>query len=210
MSPFAEDVISLMDDVSERMHADLPLAHEHYVNRELSQLEFNRRVLALAEDPNTPLLERLRFLCIFSNNMDEFYEIRVAGLKEQVKGNEPVLDREALLRIQDLVGKRAHELVTHQYHVFNEVLVPELAEQGVRFLRRPTWNRAQSEWIKTYFFHELLPVLTPIGLNPMQAFPRVLNKSLNFVVELDGSDAFDRSSGAAIVQPGMLFASASL
>ena len=203
MTPFADNsaAVANADAVSEQTPADLPLAHEHFINRELSQLEFNQRVLAQAEDPDTPLLERLRFLCIFSSNMDEFYEIRVAGLKEQIKGNEPVTDLEALVRIHDLVCRRAHDLVAHQYHLFNDILVPALAERGVCFLRRPSWNKAQAEWIKAYFFRELLPLLTPIGLNPMQAFPRILNKSLNFAVELEGSDAFARAADAAIVQP---------
>nr|WP_242490050.1 polyphosphate kinase 1 [Noviherbaspirillum cavernae] len=176
---------------------------ENVVNRELSQLEFNRRVLAQAEDPDTPLLERLRFLCIFSSNMDEFYEIRIAGLLEQIRGDGFVADYDGLTagQVHALISKRAHELVAHQYHVFNDVLTPALAAQGIRFLRRPSWTRSQAQWIKAYFFRELLPLLTPIGLSPMHPFPRVLNKTLNFAVELEGSDAFDRSSTAAIVQP---------
>ncbi len=173
-----------------------------YFNRELSLLEFNRRVLAQAEHPDTPLLERLRFLCIFSSNLDEFYEVRVAGLKEQIKVQSVATGPDGLdaQRVHALVSAKVRELVAHQYRLFNEVLIPELAEQEIRFLRRPNWTVAQSEWIRTYFFQQLMPILTPIGLDPTHPFPRVLNKSLNFVVELQGRDAFGRTHRAAIVQ----------
>jgi polyphosphate kinase len=172
-----------------------------FINRELSLLQFNFRVLAQAEDPHTPPLERLRFLCIVSSNLDEFYEVRVACLKEEIK-----LRREAGIPVSDLetvlamISMKAHELVRQQYRLFNEVVIPALAKHGVRFLRRPYWTAQQAAWISTYFFEQLLPVLTPLGLDPSHPFPRVLNKSLNFAVELDGNDAFGRKSGAAIVQ----------
>ncbi|WER49883.1 polyphosphate kinase 1 [Cupriavidus sp. WKF15] len=173
-----------------------------YVNRELSQLEFNRRVLMQAADPDTPLLERLRFLCIFSSNLDEFYEIRVAGLKEQCLVQSPASGPDGLSpqALYDLVNARVRELVALQYRMLNEVLIPALAAEQVCFLRRPSWNAVQAEWIREYFFNELMPVLTPIGLDPAHPFPRVLNKSLNFAVELEGKDAFGRRSGNAIVQ----------
>ena len=103
-------------------------------------------------------------------------------------------------QVYQLVSKQAHELVSRQYRQFNEVIIPELAQHGVRFLRRTHWNTDQSEWIKAYFFREVMPVLTPIGLDPAHPFPRVLNKSLNFALELEGKDAFGRNSGTAIVQ----------
>ncbi|KWR88504.1 RNA degradosome polyphosphate kinase [Cupriavidus sp. IDO] len=176
--------------------------NEFYVNRELSQLEFNRRVLMQAADPATPLLERLRFLCIFSSNLDEFYEIRVAGLKEQCLVQAPATGPDGLSAqaLYDLVNARVRELVDLQYRMFNEVLTPALAGEQICFLRRPSWNPVQAEWIRAYFFNELMPMLTPIGLDPAHPFPRVLNKSLNFAVELEGKDAFGRSSGNAIVQ----------
>jgi polyphosphate kinase len=176
--------------------------NELFVNRELSQLEFNRRVLMQAADPETPLLERLRFLCIFSSNLDEFYEIRVAGLKEQCLVQSPVSGPDGLSpqALYDLVNARVRELIALQYQMFNEVLIPALAAEQICFLRRPTWNAAQAEWIREYFFNELMPVLTPIGLDPAHPFPRVLNKSLNFAVELEGKDAFGRRTGNAIVQ----------
>src|SRR5471032_2616947 len=176
--------------------------HAHFLNRELGILEFNRRVLAQAADEAVPLLERLRFLCIVSSNLDEFVEIRVAGLKEQIKLNvhEPGPDGKGATEVYALVIGEVRSLVDAQYRLLNEVLLPKLAAEGVHFRRRADWNPAQRQWIREYFFRELLPVLTPIGLDPAHPFPKVLNKSLNFVVELEGRDAFGRSSGAAIVQ----------
>ena len=175
---------------------------EYFINRELGLLAFNERVLEQAEDPGTPALERLKFLCILSSNLDEFFEIRVAGLKEKIKlggvSASPDAIKPQLLYQQ--VSKRAHELVSRQYRLFNESIIPELAQHGVCFIRRTHWNTAQSEWIKAYFLREVKPVLTPIGLDPAHPFPRVLNKSLNFALELEGKDAFGRNSGAAIVQ----------
>lgn len=175
---------------------------ENYLNRELGLLAFNRRVLAQAQDERVPLLERLRFLCIVSSNLDEFFEIRAAGLKEQIRGNSPVVttDGKTAQEAFRLVSQEAHALVGEQYQHFNQVVLPRLAEQGIRFLRRSAWNEAQRGWIQDYFRREMMPVLTPIGLDPSHPFPRVLNKSLNFAVELEGKDAFGRSSGAAIVQ----------
>lgn len=172
-----------------------------FLNRELSQLAFNRRVLAQAEDPHTPLLERLRFLCIVSSNLDEFFEIRVAGLKEQIKyGGIPGPDGLAARDAFRAVSAAAHELIERQYQLLNETILPALAQEGIRFLRRTHWNDAQKHWVREYFFNHVMPVLTPIGLDPAHPFPRVLNKSLNFAVELEGKDAFGRSSGTAVVQ----------
>ena len=175
---------------------------EHFLNRELSLLAFNRRVLGQAADASVPLLERLRFLCIVSSNLDEFFEIRVAGLREQIKlgAVSPGADGRPVQEVYRQVGAQAHALVAEQYELLNEVVLPALARQGVVFLRRSAWNEAQAAWIRAYFFREVMPVLTPIGLDPSHPFPRVLNKSLNFAIELEGKDAFGRSSGAAIVQ----------
>lgn len=175
---------------------------EYFVNRELGILAFNRRVLAQAEDDRVPLLERLKFLCIFSSNLDEFFEVRVAGLKDQIKYNPSAVSADGLLPRQVFakVNTEAHILVARQYQIFNDVLLPKLAEQDIRFLRRTHWNDAQRDWIRAYFFRELMPILTPIGLDPAHPFPRVLNKSLNFAVELEGKDAFGRNSGVAVVQ----------
>ncbi|MBA2351538.1 MAG: polyphosphate kinase 1 [Burkholderiales bacterium] len=186
---------------------DIPVVTQYrspdlYLNRELQQLEFNRRVLALAENVEVPLLERLKYLCIVSSNLDEFFEIRVAGLKEQIGLDARVNSPDGLpaAQIFALVAAQSHELVARQYKLFNENILPHLAGHSIRFLRRDELDAAQREWVKGYFLREMIPVLTPIGLDPAHPFPRVLNKSLNFAVELDGRDAFGRSSGAAIVQ----------
>lgn len=175
---------------------------EHFINRELSLLQFQRRVLAQAADVNVPLLERLRFLCIVSSNLDEFFEIRVSGIKEQIRlgsrasGNDGIPPTELLSR----VSTEVHEIIADQYEMLNDDILPALAGEGIVFLRRSLWNDAQRAWIREYFQREVMPVLTPIGLDPAHPFPRVLNKSLNFAVELEGRDAFGRDSGTAIVQ----------
>ena len=176
----------------------------NYLNRELSLLAFNRRVLAQAQaqDERVPLLERLRFLCIVSSNLDEFFEIRMAGIKEQIRAQSSSVsvDGKTPQETYRLVSAQVHRLVDEQYQVLNQVILPQLAEQGIRFLRRATWTPEQREWIHQYFLRELMPVLTPIGLDTSHPFPKVLNKSLNFAVELEGKDAFGRHADAAIVQ----------
>jgi polyphosphate kinase len=177
------------------------VAPELYLNRELGQLEFNRRVLALAEDRTVPPLERLRFLCIVDSNLDEFFEIRVAGLKEEIAADAPPgPDGIPLREVFRQVTAKAQELVARQYQVLNEEVFPQLAAEGIRFLRRSKWSTAQKEWVREYFFRELMPVLTPLGLDPVHPFPKLMNKSLNFVIELEGKDAFGRKSSMAIVQ----------
>jgi len=175
---------------------------QHYLNRELGLLEFNRRVVAQAADTSVPLLERLRFLCIVSSNLDEFFEIRVAGLKAQMEVGTDIPGPDGLLpsRVFKDVSRIAHELVTAQYHLWNVDLLPSLAREGICFFRRRDWTAEQRDWIKAFFLREIMPVLTPIGLDPAHPFPRILNKSLNFAVQLSGKDAFGRSSGIAMVQ----------
>ncbi len=182
--------------------ARISVAPDYFLNRELGILAFNRRVLALAENERIPLLERLKFLCIFSSNLDEFFEVRVAGLKQQIKFGAAHVGADGLLPQQILarVSTETHTLVERQYRILNEVVLPRLAEQDIRFLRRTHWNDAQRDWIRAYFFRDLMPILTPIGLDPAHPFPRILNKSLNFAVELEGKDAFGRDSGVAVVQ----------
>ncbi|MBI1283520.1 MAG: polyphosphate kinase 1 [Thiobacillus sp.] len=172
------------------------------INRELGILAFQRRVLAQADDPDMPLLERLKFLCIVSSNMDEFFEVRVAGLKEQIRADSTQCSADGMTPGQQYhaVSETAHALVARQYELFNKDIIPELAERGIHFIRRTQWNEAQAAWIRNYFLRELMPVLTPVGLDPSHPFPRVLNKSLNFAIELSGRDAFGRNSGAAVVQ----------
>ena len=172
------------------------------INRELSQLAFNRRVLELAKDPAIPLLERLRFLCIVSGNLDEFFEIRVAGLKEQlrVKVPPPGMALPALRALLAAIGDEMHALVADQYRVLNEAIVPALPAAGIRLLRHGDRNAAQRAWVSDYFQREVKPLLTPIGLDPAHPFPQVVNKSLNFVIELSGRDAFGRETAVAIVK----------
>jgi polyphosphate kinase len=175
---------------------------QQFLNRELGLLEFNRRVLAQAEDVRVPLLERLKYLCIVSSNLDEFFEIRVAGLKEQIglAGVAVGADGMDAQQVFKRVTEQAHQIVARQYQVLNDDILPALKAQGVHFLRRTSWNDAQRAWVRNYFFNEVMPVLTPIGLDPAHPFPRVLNKSLNFSVELQGKDAFGRNTTHAIVQ----------
>lgn len=173
-----------------------------YINRELSLLEFNRRVIEQAKDESLPLLERLKFLCIASTNLDEFFEIRVAGLKQQIKygsvqtGADNLLPSEVLAKISDA----AHQLVKEQYDVWNEMIIPALTKDKIRLLRRTQWKPMVSRWVQRYFNAEVLPILSPIGLDPAHPFPRVLNKNLYFIISLEGKDAFGRDSGLAIVQ----------
>lgn len=179
-----------------------PADNQLMLNRELGLLEFNSRVLAQAEDDSNPLLERLKFICIVSSNLDEFFEVRIAWLKESMRHNPTRLLPEGLTaqQVSALVAREAHDLVERQYRLLREVMFPALAQEGIHFFRRSVWNDAQREWVRDFFFRELMPILTPIGLDPSHPFPRLLNKSLNFIVELEGRDAFGRNSGIAIVQ----------
>ncbi|MFP5349450.1 MAG: polyphosphate kinase 1 [Gammaproteobacteria bacterium] len=175
---------------------------ELYLNRELSLLAFNRRVLEQAKDAKTPLLERLRFLCIASTNLDEFFEIRVARLQEEVVSGSVQAGPDNLSAAENLkrISEEAHKLVEEQYRVLNEVLIPVLDRERIRFVRRTEWNAQQEAWVRNYFEHELLPVLSPLALDPAHPFPQILNKSLNFIVSLKGSDSFGRRGGIAVVQ----------
>lgn len=172
-----------------------------YIHRELSQLQFNIRVLEQALDESYPLLERLKFLLIFSSNLDEFFEIRVAGLKKQINfareqaGADGLQPHQALARISELV----HEQVDRQYAILNDTLFPALAKQGITFIRRRYWTTKLKTWVRRYFRDEIAPIITPIGLDPTHPFPLLVNKSLNFIVELEGVDAFGRDSGLAII-----------
>ena len=172
-----------------------------YIHRELSQLQFNIRVLEQALDESYPLLERLKFLLIFSSNLDEFFEIRVAGLKKQINfareqaGADGLQPHQALARISELV----HEQVERQYAILNDTLFPALAKHNINFIRRRYWTTKLKAWVRRYFRDEIAPIITPIGLDPTHPFPLLVNKSLNFIVELEGVDAFGRDSGLAII-----------
>ena len=172
-----------------------------YINRELSQLAFNIRVLDQALDARTPLQERLKFLLIFSRNMDEFFEIRVAGLKGQIALDHELLGADGMAPRQVLaeISAIAHRQIERQYAILNERILPKLAAHGIRIARRDEWTHKQKQWVRRYFREEVAPLVTPIGLDPTHPFPLLVNKSLNFIVQLDGTDAFGRDSGLAVV-----------
>jgi polyphosphate kinase len=166
---------------------------EYYINRELSLLEFNTRVLAQAKNEDVPLLERMNYLCISCSNLDEFFEVRVASVLQMANMDPDAFSSDGLTSHEQLdrISAKAHELVMDQYHVLNEILIPKLEEEHIRFVRRDKWSDVQ---------RELLPILTPVGLDSAHPFPRILNKSLNFIISLTGKDAFGRNSGRAILQ----------
>ncbi len=176
--------------------------NSHYINRELSLLEFNKRVFAQAQDPGVPLLERLRFLCIVCTNLDEFFEIRVAGLKQRMEIGAPAQGPEKISaqEVFDELCDEVRELVRQQYKLLNDVMFPELASAGVRFVQSEEWTEEQQAWLSEYFDEQVVPVLTPLTFDPSRPFPRILNKSLNFIVRLHGRDAFGRRRHRGMVQ----------
>ena len=194
-APGPNDAKSALDTIN----LNLP---EYYINRELSQLAFNRRVLHQAQDRRSPLLERLKFLCISSTNLDEFFEIRVAGLKQRVEvssspaGPDNMSPAEVLSEISDAT----QQLVAAQYELLNAELIPALRGEGIHFVRRDEWTAPQRHWLEQHFETEIVPVLSPTTIDPTRPIPRLLNKSLNFIVSLDGLDAFGRLCHRAIVQ----------
>jgi len=183
--------------MSTRLPAEPP-----FLNRELSLLKFNQRVLAMAENPQVPLLERLRYVCIVSSNLDEFFEIRISSLKEQQRQNPGLVGPDgrtpgqAFERLQQAV----HGLVDRQYTLLNDDILPRLDAEGIALHHASEWNAEQQEWARTVFNRDVMPLLTPIGLDPAHPFPRVYNKSLNFIVALSGADAFGRQASIAVVQ----------
>ncbi|MGN6389387.1 MAG: polyphosphate kinase 1 [Burkholderiaceae bacterium] len=171
-----------------------------FANRELSQLAFNRRVLAQAADPGVPLLERLRYLCIVSNNLDEFFEVRIASLLAQDHIDAKPVAPASLTKALAETSEECHRLVVQQYAILNKEILPALAAQGIFLLRHEDRNESQRAWVRAYFEREVRPLLTPIGLDPAHPFPQVINKSLNFIVELSGKDAFGRGTSIAILK----------
>ncbi len=169
-----------------------------FLNRDGSILAFNERVLDLATRPEVPLVERLRFLCIVSSNLDEFFEVRaaphLAAVTPQGAGQS---DAAQVFRA---LSASAHEMVARQYQLFNEVLMPEFARHGIHLLSQSERDTAQRRWVKAYFLREVRPLLIPVGLDPSHPFPMVANKSLNFIVRLGGKDAFGRENDIAIVK----------
>jgi polyphosphate kinase len=169
-----------------------------FLERDASILAFNERVLDWVVRPEVPLLERLRYLCIVSSNLDEFFEVRMA-LHLRAQGHE---DARALYSMHSYkaLSEHAHRLVESQYKLYNEQLMPEFKRQGIVLLSHSERNTAQTKWVRQYFEHEVKPLLVPVGLDPSHPFPLVANKSLNFIVRLSGADAFGRENEIAIVK----------
>lgn len=174
---------------------------DFFLNRELSYLAFNERVLAQANDPKWPVLERLKFLGISCTNLDEFFETRVSLLRKQRAAGmlsvEP--DQKSPTELLKLISLASKDLVKRQYDTLNDRILPELAAIGINIMSPEQWSPEQAEWLRKYFETQVLPVLSPLGLDPAHPFPRVSNKSLNFIVELDGKGAFGRDVKVAIV-----------
>jgi polyphosphate kinase len=169
-----------------------------FLDRDHSILAFNERVFDWARRPNVPLLERLRFLCIVSSNLDEFFEVRAAPHLTAALGNE----RKGPYTAQsfETLASAAHDLMARQYSLYNDELLPAFARQGIRIVAHGERNAAQRRWVKDYFEREVRPLLIPVGLDPSHPFPQVANKSLNFIVHLGGRDAFGRENEIAIVK----------
>ena len=195
---------------------NLPLA---LLDRDQSILSFNERVLDWARRPDVPLLERLRYLCIVSSNLDEFFEVRAVLHMSPVLS--PVVATEKRPQARKDAGKdarkefpliqqgqsvghalfaRAHALVAEQYRIYNDELLPALEKKGIRLLTHGQRTAAQKRWVREHFVREVQPLLVPVGLDPAHPFPQVANKSLNFIVRLSGRDAFGRENEVAIVK----------
>ncbi|TQV72167.1 polyphosphate kinase 1 [Aliikangiella marina] len=172
-----------------------------FINREVSHMLFNARVLEQSLDQRHPLLERLKFLLIFSSNMDEFFEVRIAKLKRQVLFGREIFGPDGLSPRATLrkLSEMCHAYVQKQYQILNDVLLPQLEKEDIYFIKREDWTKPQKEWIKGYFEKEVAPIISPIALDPSHPFPKLVNKSLNFIVTLKGKDAFGRESRMAIV-----------
>jgi polyphosphate kinase len=165
------------------------MTQSQYVNRELSWLEFNRRVLEEAQDPTVPTLERVKFLAIFSSNLDEFFMVRVAGLKRQVQAGEHEAEPDGLTPAETLaaISERVHELVEAQHRCFLDDVAPILAAEGVHLLAPKDIDEAQREYLDHHFRRTLLPVLTPLAIDPGHPFPHLANRSLCLVASIRGT-----------------------
>ena len=174
---------------------------EYFINRHIGLMQFNLRVLEQALSEEYPLLERFQFLMIFNSNMDEFFEIHLAGLRRQVSFARETVNIDGM-RPQEVLHTLSAQIklaIEKQYHILNDVLLPTLSRNKVRILNVHDWTSEQSLWAEDYFRNQVMPIISPIGLDPAHPFPRLVNKSLNFIVSLDGKDAFGRDSGMAIV-----------
>lgn len=169
-----------------------------FLNRDASILAFNERVLSLAQNPNYPLLERLRFLCIVSSNLDEFFEVRAASYVDAMR--DELSKNDLNIQSYQAIAEDAHLLVDKQYQILNDELMPALAKKGVHLVSNADRTAEQRKWVSRYFASDVRPLLVPIALDPSHPFPQVANKSLNFIVLLSGNDAFGRNNNIAIVR----------
>ncbi|RZJ02319.1 MAG: polyphosphate kinase 1, partial [Haliea sp.] len=168
------------------------------LDRDHSILAFNERVLDWAHRADVPLLERLRYLCIVSSNLDEFFEVRAAPHLTAMQNG----DRKGPFSVEsfEALAVAAHRLVDRQYALFNDELGRAFAKEGIAIVSHGERNAAQKRWVDAYFEREVRPLLIPVGLDPAHPFPQVANKSLNFIVHLSGADAFGRENEIAIVK----------
>ncbi|WP_262498157.1 polyphosphate kinase 1 [Psychrobacter sp. ANT_H56B] len=198
INPYGNQVLT---EIDWQRSEDGNYSPSSYINRDLSLLQFHLRVLAQAADPHHPLLERLFFLMIFSSNIDEFFEIRVAGIMQKLNLGDVSTSVHGMRpsEILNEISAVTHDAIAEQYRILNEDILPALALEDIRYLKRDELNAEQSAWMKRYFTEQVSPVLTPISIDPAHPFPRLVNKSLNFIATLEGKDAFGRDINLAIV-----------
>ena len=190
-----------LTDIDWQRSEDRSYSPSSYINRDLSLLQFHLRVLAQAASSRHPLLERLFFLIIFSSNIDEFFEIRVAGIMQKLNLGDVSTSVHGMRpsEVLEEISVITHAAIAEQYRILNEDILPALAKEDIRYLKRDELNSEQSAWMKRYFTEQVSPVLTPISIDPAHPFPRLVNKSLNFIATLEGKDAFGRDINLAIV-----------
>src|SRR5262249_4927125 len=192
----------MSDEMRQTIQSDF--TPEHYINRELSWLEFNSRVLEESRDPTNPWLERLKFLALFSGNLDEFFEVRVAGLRQQLQaGLEPQdygADGLGPAEQLDAIDRRVHELVTEQYRVLNQDVLPGLAANGIERVRFEQLTAAEHGFVEQFFAANVYPVLTPLAIDPGHPFPHVHNKSLNVAILIEREEPGQNQQFFAVVQ----------
>ncbi|MDD5260664.1 MAG: polyphosphate kinase 1 [Methylacidiphilales bacterium] len=181
-------------------------APEHFLNRELNWLEFNQRVLEESQDPGNPLLERVKFLCIASSNLDEFFEIRVAGIKQQIENKSSDAGPDGLNAVDAFssIHQRVSRMVRDQYLLWKEELLPDLAKNDIHFHNLQELTASEKKWIEEYFISEIYPVLTPLAIDPSHPFPQLLNKSLNIIVMLEKPDMEGETRHAIVQVPRVL------
>ena len=182
--PEAEESAAIVPITAEQTAHERFGDPKNFINRELSWLEFNRRVLEEAQDPTQPLIERVKFLYIFSSNLDEFFEIRVAGIKQQIESetSDVAADRLSPTETFNQIQRLAHELVANEYELWNKELLPQLAKNGIRVRNVSELSAKRAAWARKYFQEEVLPMLTPLAVDASHPFPDLLNKSHNLLV----------------------------